>query len=200
MQSEYLFLPQNSIIAITFPIIDHFSNLSLQIFGGFHKSFHNPPKFFSKHACGDCALFEFKAEHGNHTSLIWNIFCKVRCCLVTMVSSKICYLITTECLKMLFSFFIVVISLFLCIKSLNHEFIKGNIRHKHDQSMAIYIAILCLVPISEVLRHIVVLVSHCGGKFGTKYRWCHIGGTKLFWNILYWFCWSIWKSLYTKTL
>ena len=66
---------------------------------------------------------------------------------------------------MLFSFFIVVISLFLCIKSLNHEFIKGNIRHKHDQSMAIYIAILCLVPISEVLRHIVV--------------WCHCGE---FWN------------------
>ena len=34
--------------------------------------------------------------------------------------------------------------------------------------MAIYIAILCLVPISEVLRHIVVLVSYCGGKFGTN--------------------------------
>ena len=31
-----------------------------------------------------------------------------------------------------------------------------------DQSMAICIAILCLVPISEVLRHIVVLVPHCG--------------------------------------
>ena len=30
--------------------------------------------------------------------------------------------------------------------------------------MAIFIAIYRLVPISEVLRHIVVLVSYCGGN------------------------------------
>ena len=48
------------------------------------------------------------------------------------------------------------------------------------QSMAIFIAIYRLVLISRVLRHIVVLVSHCGGKFGTKYRWCCIGSSKLF--------------------
>ena len=48
------------------------------------------------------------------------------------------------------------------------------------QSMAIFIAIYRLVSISRVFRHIVVLVSHCGGKFGTKYRWCCIGSSKLF--------------------
>ena len=33
------------------------------------------------------------------------------------------------------------------------------------QSMAIFIAIYRLASISRVFRHIVVLVSHCGGKF-----------------------------------
>ena len=37
-----------------------------------------------------------------------------------------------------------------------------------------------MASISRVLRHIVVLVSHCGGKFGTKYCWCCIGTSKLF--------------------
>ena len=45
--------------------------------------------------------------------------------------------------------------------------------------MAIFIAIYRLASISRVFRHIVVLVSHCGGKFGPKYRWCHIGSAKL---------------------
>ena len=48
------------------------------------------------------------------------------------------------------------------------------------QSMAIFIAIYRLASISRVFRHIVVLVSHCGGKFGTKYCWCCIGTSKLF--------------------
>ena len=46
--------------------------------------------------------------------------------------------------------------------------------------MAIFIAIYRLASISRVFRHIVVLVSHCGGKFGAKYCWCHIGSSKLF--------------------
>ena len=48
------------------------------------------------------------------------------------------------------------------------------------QSMVIFIAIYQLASKSRVFRHIVVLVSHCGGKFGEKYRWCHIGSSKLF--------------------
>ena len=34
------------------------------------------------------------------------------------------------------------------------------------QSMVIFIAIYQLASKSRVFRHIVVLVSHCGGKFG----------------------------------
>ena len=48
------------------------------------------------------------------------------------------------------------------------------------QSMVIFIAIYQLASKSRVFRHIVVLVSHCGGKFGEKYCWCHIGSSKLF--------------------
>ena len=48
------------------------------------------------------------------------------------------------------------------------------------QRVAIFIAICRLASISRVFRHIVVLVSHCGGKFGTKYCWCCIGTSKLF--------------------
>ena len=48
------------------------------------------------------------------------------------------------------------------------------------QSMVIFIAIYQLASKSRVFRHIVVLVSHCGGTFGEKYRWCHIGSSKLF--------------------
>ena len=48
------------------------------------------------------------------------------------------------------------------------------------QSMAIFIAIYRLASISRVFRHIVVLVSHCGDKFGAKYHWCHIGSSNLF--------------------
>ena len=55
-------------------------------------------------------------------------------------------------------------------------FIKWSL----GQSMTIFIAIYRLASISRVLRHIVVLVSHCGGKFGTKYCWCCIGTSKLF--------------------
>ena len=32
----------------------------------------------------------------------------------------------------------------------------------------------------EGFQAYVVMVSHCGGKFGTKYRWCCIGSSKLF--------------------
>ena len=48
------------------------------------------------------------------------------------------------------------------------------------QSMVIFIAIYQLASKSRVFRHIVVLVSHCGGKFGAKYRWCHIDTSKLY--------------------
>ena len=50
----------------------------------------------------------------------------------------------------------------------------------NHQRVAIFIAIYRLASISRVLRHIVVLVSHCGGKFGTKYCWCCIGTSKHF--------------------
>ena len=50
-----------------------------------------------------------------------------------------------------------------------------------------------LVPISEVFRHIVILVSHCGGKYGAKYHWCPLGGSELLCNILYWIFLSIWN-------
>ena len=48
------------------------------------------------------------------------------------------------------------------------------------QSMVIFIAIYQLASKSRVFRHIVVLVSHCGCKFGAKNRWCYIGSSKLF--------------------
>ena len=48
------------------------------------------------------------------------------------------------------------------------------------QSMVIFIAIYQLASKSRVFRHIVVLVSHFGCRCGAKYRWCHIGSSKLF--------------------
>ena len=48
------------------------------------------------------------------------------------------------------------------------------------QSMVIFIAIYQLASKSRVFRHIVVLVSHCGGKFEAKYHWCHIGSSIFF--------------------
>ena len=58
--------------------------------------------------------------------------------------------------------------------------LSTGIHQASDQRVAIFIAIQRLASISRVLRHIVVLVSHCGGKFGTKYCWCCIGTSKLF--------------------
>ena len=60
---NFLSTPGFSYITFSIHIIDHLgyffhiSNLSLQIYGDFHKSFRNLPKFFREHARGARAIF-----------------------------------------------------------------------------------------------------------------------------------------------
>ena len=75
LSSKHFFHNFFTYITFTIHIIDHLGyffhifNLSLQIYGDFHKSFHNLTKFFREHARGARALFHLCSDQTDSTIL-----------------------------------------------------------------------------------------------------------------------------------